>query len=100
MKFDGGFRNSQRADYEQFAQFLNMNHRSPRREEYPDYGRNDCETGACTGNGHLAMVYPLKQEFCGIYDCEIALINGTIFEELNKPFYFTGCQGKMKEGCL
>jgi hypothetical protein len=46
------------------------------------------------------MVYPVKQEFCDIYDVEIALINGTIFTQLNKPFYKTGCSCKMKEGCL
>ncbi|MBQ8162851.1 MAG: spore coat associated protein CotJA [Clostridia bacterium] len=39
----------------------------------------------------LAMVYAEKQEFCSIYDPEIALINGTIFEELNLPFYHSKC---------
>ena len=100
MKFDGGFRNSQRADYEQFSQFIGLNRQSARREEIMNSTSNNCENPACTGDKHLAMVYPVKQEFCGIYDAEIALINGTIFEELNKPFYPTGCSNKTREGCL
>ncbi len=100
MKFDGGFRNSQRADYEQFSQFLGLNRQTTRREEHLNSSDSGCECNACKGDVHLAMVYPVKQEFCGIYDAEIALVYGTIFEELNKPFYPTGCSGKMKEGCL
>ena len=101
MKFDGGFRGSQRADYEQFSRFLGLNNQTPRREERPSYNQNDENNScACTNNTHLAMVYPVKQEWCDIYDIEIALVNGTIFNQLNKPFYPTGCSGKMKEGCL
>ena len=102
MKFDGGYRGSQRADYEQFSKFLGLNNRqSPRMEERPSYNNDsDNHNCACVNNIHLAMVYPVKQEWCDIYDVEIALINGTIFNQLNKPFYPTGCSGKMKEGCL
>ena len=102
MKFDGGLRGSQRADYEQFSQFLGLNSRqSPRREERPSYNTdNENHCNICQSNKHLAMVYPVKQEWCDIYDVEVALINGTIFNQLNKPFYPTGCSGKMKEGCL
>ncbi|MBO5212239.1 MAG: spore coat associated protein CotJA [Clostridia bacterium] len=46
---------------------------------------------ACRSSKPLAMVYAEKQEFCGIYDPEIALINGTVFEELNLPFYKSKC---------
>ena len=102
MKFDGGFKGSQRADYEQFSRFLGLNNnQAPRREERPNQiTEQDSCNYACANNTHLAMVYPVKQEFCDIYDVEIALINGTIFNQLNKPFYPTGCSGKMKEGCL
>ena len=102
MKFDGRDRCSQRADYEQFSQLLNMRSRSmPRMEQRPEMNC-ESENSSCTCNSQvpLAMVYPVKQEFCDIYDVEIALVNGTIFNQLNKPFYKTGCSGKMKEGCL
>jgi hypothetical protein len=46
------------------------------------------------------MVYGVKQDFVRIYEPEIALENGTIFEELNKPFYPIGCKSKGGEGCL
>ena len=35
---------------------------------------------------HLAMVYSPYQEWKDIYCAEKALINGTLFEELDKPF--------------
>ena len=103
MKFDGGLRGAQRADYEQFSQFLGLNNRpSPRREERPSYNAENENnySCACANSTAIAMVYPVKQEWCDIYDVEIALVNGTIFNQLNKPFYPTGCSGKMKEGCL
>ena len=100
MKFDGNSRYSQRADYEQFSQLLGLNNRpAPRMEQKPNYPTNT-EPCVCQNNTHLARVYPVKQEFCDIYDVEIALINGTIFTQLNKPFYQAGCSCKMKEGCL
>ncbi|MBQ8146427.1 MAG: spore coat associated protein CotJA [Clostridia bacterium] len=46
------------------------------------------------------MVWGVKQDFTRIYDPEIALETGTIFEELNKPFYPTGCKSDSGEGCL
>ncbi len=101
MKFDGGYRNPQRADYEQFSSFLGLNQRQmPRREERPNYNNVENQGCSCKGNTHLAMVYPVKQEWCDIYDVEIALMHGTVFSQLNKPFYPVGCSGKMKEGCL
>ena len=48
----------------------------------------------------LAMVYPEKQAFIMIYDPEIALENGTMFEELNKPFFGGSCRkNNSGEGC-
>ncbi|MBO5286999.1 MAG: spore coat associated protein CotJA [Clostridia bacterium] len=48
----------------------------------------------------LAMVYAVKQCFRGTYDPGVALSNGTVFEELNKPFYPIGCKNNGREGCL
>jgi hypothetical protein len=47
------------------------------------------------------MVYPASQTWCGIFDPEIALYNGTLFTELNKPFYAGSCRRKSEnaEGC-
>ncbi len=100
MRFDGSSRYSQRADYEQLSQLLGINSRpTPRMEQGSNQSVNN-ENCVCKNNTHLAMVYPVKQEFCDIYDVEIALVNGTIFNQLNKPFYPVGCSGRMKEGCL
>ena len=87
MRFDGSTRYSQRNDYQQFSQLLNMNtNNNSRMEQKPEFIENNggCD---CKTNPYLAMVYPVKQEFCDIYDVEIALINGTILTQLNKPFY-------------
>ena len=101
MKFDGNSRFSHRADYEQFSEFLGLNSKpKPRMEERPQYNEVNENNCSCKNNTHLAMVYPVKQEFCDIYDLEIALSNGTIFTQLNKPLYKTGCIGRNKEGCL
>lgn len=102
MRFDGNFRNSQRADYEQFAGFLGLNNKPMQRmEQRPSYDSSvNAENCGCKNDTHLAMVYPVKQEWCDIYDVEIALVNGTIFSQLNKPFYKSSCSGKNKEGCL
>ena len=100
MRFDGNSRYSQRTNYQQFSQLLNMNTSStPRMEQRPENSENNGEC-VCKSNPYLAMVYPVKQEFCDIYDVEIALINGTIFTQLNKPFYHSGCSNKCREGCL
>ena len=45
-------------------------------------------------NNRLAMVYSPYQEWQNIYNGEKALENGTLFAELDKPFY-----GKRKGGC-
>ena len=46
----------------------------------PSY--NDCMSGRS-----LAMVYSPCQEFEGLYDSDAGLMAGTIFRELEKPFY-------------
>ena len=96
MNFDRNSRGGGREDYEQFSQFLGLNRRVPRNEE----NTSNSDTSPCKYSKSLAMVYPEKQEWCGIYDPNVALINGTIFEALNKPFYPTQCTKNNKEGCL
>lgn len=44
--------------------------------------RNDCMTGRS-----LAMVYSPCQEFEGLYEPMAGLLAGTVFRELEKPFY-------------
>ena len=41
----------------------------------------------------LAMVYSQKQSWQNIYSVEEGLKTGTIFQELNKPFYGAKCHG-------
>ena len=36
----------------------------------------------------LAMVYPKWQEFRDLYPLETALVKGTLFKELDKPFCY------------
>ena len=45
---------------------------------------NNC----CTSQGTLAMASFPKQEWCGFYDWDTALKEGTIFTCLNLPVYF------------
>ena len=97
MNFDRSRGGAQRSDYEQFATFLGLN-KNARRE---DVSEQVCPiTPTCKSEKALAMVYAPKQMWCGIYEPDVALVNGTLFEELNKPFYMSGCSTKCKEGCL
>jgi hypothetical protein len=89
MKFDGSFRGPQGTEYQQFSSFLEMNRRKNR--VAPAFSSCTQENEAISRGKSLAMVYPEKQEFKKIYDPEIALINGTIFEELNLPFNRSKC---------
>jgi hypothetical protein len=105
MRMEQNSRGTCGGDLEQFSRFLRGNRTS--------CGSNmpKCDVGVATPDSHygdksLAMVYAVKQPWQGIYDPEIALINGTIFEGLNKPFYPTGCasnngcRGKGNGGCV
>ena len=95
MRFEGNSRGITRTDYEQFSHFLGMTPPKYTRQSAP------AEPPATVECGHaLAMVYGVKQSFEKIYEPDIALETGTIFEELNKPFYPVGCKSKNREGCL
>jgi hypothetical protein len=97
MRLDSSVR-GQRNDFEQFSKFLGLGTQRQTRNEIP---ANPCENDRVPYKS-LAMVYSPVQEYRMIYDPEIALVNGTIFEELDKPFYCGSCRGKSsgKEGCL
>lgn len=95
MRFEANSRGITRSDYEQFTRFLGTpqpiyNKTAPMQEI----------AGAKESSHPLAMVYGVKQSFEKIYEPDIALEIGTIFEELNKPFYPVGCKTKNREGCL
>lgn len=97
MRFEGNSRGINRSDYEQFSSFLGLSQ--------PKYQRETRQTPVgpmpnTQGRKQLAMVYGVNQDFKNIYDPVVALENGTLFEELNKPFYPVGCKSINKEGCL
>lgn len=102
MKFDSNYRGSQRSDYEQFAKFLSGKHqeREMANRRYDNAScDNHTECDNHLGNGRpIAMVYCEWQDWRKLYDVEIGLSNGTIFEELNLPLLKTGCTGGQK-GC-
>lgn len=119
-------RNNQRNDFEDFARFLGLNGQrgqnnnnytqntqrsvanstSYAQNGYSSEARCDVNTqnsvGSVQNKRSLAMVYSPKQEFESIFDPEIALINGTIFEQLHKPFQRSSCRGTNDtgEGCF
>lgn len=96
MRLDMSSRN-QRNDFNEFTRFLGMNsQRQPAVEKQESNPTNQQRKRS------LAMVYAEEQEFVRIYDPEVSLINGTIFEELDKPFNHGSCRGKSSrgEGCL
>ena len=111
-------RNIQRTDFDDFTKFLGLNwqrNMTPNcqngRGSVENCTQNRYSSGArCdvyeregqTAGKSLAMVYAVMQSYQNIYDPEIALINGTIFEELNKPFLRSSCRGTNDkgEGCF
>ena len=101
MRIEPNSRGSYDADFEQFSRFLRGSRAA--RESTPCNSNNASapSQNGCQSNQNidtsLAMVYAPKQKWQNIYDPEIGLINGTIFEELNKPFYPSGCS--MNNGC-
>ena len=78
---------------EQFSRFL----RGCQQRSQAPRTTNSEHGMAQKGEPSLAMVYAVKQAWQSIYDPEIALLNGTIFEQLNKPFEMSGCS--TNNGC-
>ncbi len=88
MRFNNSSNGAQGRGYEEFSRFL--------RGDMPTY-QKPSETVAPRGKS-LAMVYPEKQKFIRIYDPEIALVNGTMFEELFMPFNRGSCRSSANKG--
>ncbi len=91
MRFNSCSNSADRFGYEEFSRFLRgegASYQKPSEHQMP------------TGRS-LAMVYPEKQKFMKIYDPELALSNGTMFEELFMPFNRGSCRGgnNKGEGC-
>lgn len=96
MRLESSSRN-QRNDFEEFTRFLGIGSQRQQSKENTLPAQKPAQD-----KQSLAMVYAPKQEYHMIYDPEVALINGTIFEELNKPFNRASCRGASSgtEGCL
>jgi hypothetical protein len=92
MRFNTSSKNEMR-NFEDFSRFLGLNNNSNQKTvENATQGQRNLKS--------LAMVYPVKQSFENLYDPEVALLNGTMFEELNKPFYRSSCKSTNNgEGC-
>lgn len=110
-------RNSQRNDFEDFTRFLGLNGQrnssqkiqnvqgsveNSSQTRYQSGAKCDLNEQGVTGAKSLAMVYAPMQAYRNIFDPEIALINGTIFQELHKPFLRASCRGTNDngEGCF
>lgn len=99
MRFEGKTGGIRASDYRQFADFLGLNNRQGYTRQPPrEMARQ--ESMCAQSPRPIAMVYGVEQCFVNVYDPEVALGCGTVFEELNKPFYPTGCKPKSGEGCL
>ena len=92
MKLDSNYRNSQRSDYEQFAKFLRGSQIA--RMDGTQVPNTDTP---CHKNHPIAMVYGINQEWKQLFDMELGLTKGTIFEELDLPITTTSCG---KGGCM
>lgn len=68
--------------------YANRNQCAPMRE---DPAPTPCRTPVYPGVS-LAMVYSPCQAFADLYEPEAGIARGTIFKELDKPFYPTPCQ--------
>ena len=89
MKFDSTYKNSRRADYEQFAKFINGQNMT--RESAKAVPTMAYEPTA--NKRPIGMVYGESQEWKSIFDIELGLTKGTIFEELDLPFNKSSCNG-------
>lgn len=95
MRFEGNSKGISRSEYQQFTDFLGLSQPRCTKNSAPMPSEN------CGYEERpIGMVYGVKQCFVKIYEPDVALENGTLFEELNKPFYMTGCSRKSREGCL
>ena len=101
MSFNRNTRGGTREDFEQLSRLFNCDRRVARNEASEPNCPSNTDTPPCKNDKSLAMVYPVQQAWCGIFDPEIALYNGTLFTELYKPFCAGSCRRKSEntEGC-
>ena len=92
MKLDSNSKVSNRADYEQFAKFLRGSQTARK-----DIGSSTGVNEPCKKGRPIAMVYGENQEWKKLFDIEIGLTKGTVFEELDLPLQSTSCG---KGGCM
>lgn len=98
MNIDRGARRMTRQDYNDFVNLLGINGQKQVKNDTGSSNLSDNHIGKS-----LAMVYAEEQAWRNIFDPELALVNGTIFSDLHKPFYPIACSGKANnfgEGCL
>lgn len=57
------------------------------------------DNGYICGEAPIAMVYSPMQKWRELYDPHTALMSGTIFKELDLPFYPTPCKRKESSQC-
>jgi len=93
MKLDSNNRSSYRADYEQFNKFLRGSQLA-KNDNHETHDKGQCQ---CNRRRPIAMVYCEEQEWKKLFDIEIGLSKGTIFEELDLPLLSTSCG---KGGCM
>jgi hypothetical protein len=99
MNIDRNMRRTTRQEYNDFVNLLGMN---SQKQAKIDTGSTNMPVEGHTSKS-LAMVYAEEQLWRNIFDPEIALANGTIFNELHKPFMPIACSGRSNnfgEGCL
>ena len=51
-----------------------------------DYGQKTCKDSECLDKLPLAMAYVPMQKWGSLYDPDVALERGTLFEDLDFPF--------------
>lgn len=55
-----------------------------------DSSWNYKKTSSCIDQLPLAMAYVPMQSWCDVYELQVGFKKGTIFPELDKPFYGAG----------
>lgn len=69
-----------------------VKHHRPVSATLPEYLRYERDESEKRPRRHLAMVYSPEQMFGDLYDTDEAFVHGTIFRDLDFPFYPTKCK--------
>ena len=76
-----------------------QNRRVPHQRGCTSKGVCGSDNGYICTEAPIAMVYSPMQKWKELYDPHTALVNGTIFKELDLPFYPTPCKRKENFQC-